>query len=122
MVAAARLDRLAMSNFGFRFALVLLTLPAPILAQPAVASPTGTAAPQVSLHYLGDPGCPDETEFAYEVTARVRRTLQWSKSSGAVQMVVIVREAGDHASGTLEVVQRATEPTRREFTAATCAE
>jgi hypothetical protein len=122
MVAAVRLDRLAMSNFGFRFALVLVTLPAPVLAEPAVTSPTGTAASQVSLHYLGDPGCPEETEFVYEVTARVRRTVQWSKAGAAVQMVVIIRQVGDHASGTLEVVQRGTEPTRREFTAASCAE
>ena len=111
-----------MSNFGFRFALALLVLPARVLAEPAAASPAGTAPQQVSLHYLGDPGCPNETEFVYEVTARVRRTVQWSKPGAAVQIVVIIRQAGDHASGTLEVVQRATEPTRREFTAASCAE
>src|SRR4051812_8691813 len=111
-----------MSNLGFRLALVLVTLPAPVLAQPAAAAPASTAPPQVSLHYLGDPGCPNEVEFVDEVTARVRRTVQWSKSGAAVQMVVIIRRAGDHASGTLEVVQRATEPTRREFTSGSCAE
>jgi hypothetical protein len=111
-----------MSNFGFRAALVLVTLPARLLAEPAAESPAGTAPPQVSLHYLGDSGCPDETEFVSEVTARVRRTVQWSKTGATAQMVVIIRQAGDHASGSLEIVQRATEPTRREFTSASCAE
>ena len=111
-----------MSNLGFRLALVLVTLPARALAQPAAVPSTGTVVPQVTLHYLGDPGCPNETEFVDEVTARVRRTVQWSKAGAAVQMVVIIRQAGDHASGTLEVVQRSTEPTRREFTAGSCAE
>jgi hypothetical protein len=111
-----------MSNLGFRLALVLVTLPVRALAQPTAVPSTGTAVPQVTLHYLGDPGCPNETEFVDEVTARVRRTVQWSKAGAAVQMVVIIRQAGDHASGTLEVVQRSTEPTRREFTAGSCAE
>jgi len=111
-----------MSNFGFRFALVLVTLPARVFAQPAGPPLAGTAPQQVSLHYLGDPGCPNEMEFVDEVTARVRRTVQWSKAGAAVQMVVIIRQVGDHASGTLEVVQRSTEPTRREFTSASCSE
>lgn len=111
-----------MSNLGFRLGLVLVTLPAGVLAQPAVTPTASAGVQQVSLHYLGDPGCPNETEFVNEVTARVRRTVQWSKSSAAMQMVVIIRQAGDHASGTLEVVQRSTEPTRREFTSGSCAE
>lgn len=111
-----------MSNLGFRLALVLVTLPARVLAEPTVVPPAGTAPQQVSLHYLGDPGCPNETDFVGEVTARVRRTVQWSKAGDAVQMVVIIRQAGDHASGTLEVVRRSTEPTRREFTSASCAD
>ncbi len=122
MVAAARLDPLTMSNLGFRLALLLVTLPAGVVAQPA-ASPAAPVLPQqVSLHYLSEPGCPTEAEFVDEVMARVRRPVQWAPPGAAVQMVVIVRHAGEHADGTLEVVQRATEPTRREFSSGSCAE
>ncbi len=126
MVAGARLDPLTMSNLGFRLALLPVTLPVGVVAQPAAvpsSAPTATAAPQqVSLHYLDEPGCPSEAEFVDEVTARVRRPVEWSKSGAAVQMVVIVRHTGEHADGTLEVVQRSTPPTRREFTSGSCAE
>jgi hypothetical protein len=74
------------------------------------------------LHYLGEAGCPDESQFLEEVTARVRRRVEWTKSGALVQLVVIIRPAGDHANGTLEVVQHGTEPTRREFNASSCAE
>src|SRR3954464_1582613 len=131
MVAGARLDPLTMSNLGLRLACLLLTLPTAVVAQPAEApppaapasGPAATAPPQqVSLHYLGEPGCPSEAEFIAEVTARVRLPMQWSAAGAAVQMVVIVRRAGEHANGTVEVVRRSTEPTRREFTANSCAE
>ena len=123
MVAAARSDPLTMSNFGLRLALLLVTVPVRAIAQPAAEPPADAAGPQqVSLHYIGEPECPSEAEFVAQVTARVRRQVHWSSAGAVVQMVVIVRHAGDHANGTLEVVQRATEPTRREFTAASCEE
>lgn len=122
MVAAARLDPFTMSNLSFRLALLLLTLPAGIAAQPAAAPPMTAPPQQVSLHYLGEPDCPSEAEFVAEVTARVRRPVQWSVTGAALQMVVIVRHASEHADGTLEVVQRSTETTRREFTSGSCAE
>lgn len=122
MVAAARPDPWTMSNLGLRLALLLLTLPARAVAQPA-AEPSAAAGPQqVSLHYISESGCPSEAEFVDQVTARVRRPVHWSSAGAVTQLVVIVRHAGDHANGTLEVVQSATEPTRREFTAGSCEE
>jgi hypothetical protein len=122
MVAAPRLDPLTMSNLGFGLvALLLVAIPARVAAEPAAAKPDSVTQ-QVSLHYLGEAGCPSEAEFVEEVTARVRRPVEWTQSGAAVQMVVIVRRAGDRASGTLEVVQRSTEPTRREFNSSSCAE
>lgn len=112
-----------MSNLGLRLALLLATMPLRALAQPAAEPPADAAGPQhVSLHYIGEPECPSEAEFVAQVTARVRRPVHWSSAGAVVHMVVIVRQAGDHANGTLEVVQRATEPTRREFTAGSCEE
>ncbi len=125
MAAAGRLDPLTMSNLGFRLGLIVVALPAQVVAQPAlvpVPVPAAAAPQQVSLHYLGEPGCPSQAEFVDEVTARVRRPVEWSKAGAAVQMVVIVRQGSAQASGTLEVVQQATAPTRREFTSSSCAE
>ncbi|HEX2872570.1 MAG TPA: hypothetical protein VHP33_14975 [Polyangiaceae bacterium] len=127
------------SNLALRLGLLLVTLPAGVLAQPAPDSPEApkseapkSEAPKpeapkpeapalVSLRYTNELGCPSEAEFVDEVSARVRRPVQWTKSDRAIQIVVIVR-AGERATGTLEVTQSATEPTRREFSSSSCAE
>lgn len=106
-----------------------MTLPAGVLAEPAPAAPEASKpeAPKpeapalVSLRYTNELGCPSEAEFVDEVTARVRRPVQWTRSDRAIQIVVVVR-AGERATGTLEVTQSATEPTRREFSSSSCAE
>lgn len=104
-------------------------LPVGVLAQP-VAAPPEAAKPEaakpeapalVALRYTNELGCPSEAEFVDEVSARVRRPVTWTRSEAAVQIVVVVR-AGERASGTLEVTQAATEPTRREFSSSSCAE
>lgn len=129
MVAARRVDPLSLSNLTFRLGLVLVTLPTGALAQPAAAAteapkpeaPKPEAPALVALRYTNELGCPSEAEFVDEVTARVRRPVQWTRSETATQIVVIVR-AGERATGTLEVTQTGAQPTRREFSSSSCAE
>ena len=129
MVAARQVDPLSLSNLGLRLGFVLVTLPTGVLAQPAVPAaeaprpeaPKPEAPALVSLRYTNELGCPSEAEFVDEVTARVRRPVQWTRSDKAIQILVVVR-AGERATGTLQVTQAAAEPTRREFSSSSCAE
>lgn len=82
-----------------------------------------TEAPeQVELSYVGETGCPNETAFSSEVAARIRRPIEWVTENGATRIVVTVAQVDGHATGRLEVVRRAAEPTRREFVGSSCAE
>jgi hypothetical protein len=85
-------------------------------------SAASEAPEQVELSYVGQTGCPTKTAFASEVAARIRRPIEWVTENGTTRIVVTVTELEGHATGRLEVVRRAAEPTRREFAASSCAE
>jgi hypothetical protein len=57
-----------------------------------------------------------------EVVSRVGRPIEWVTSNPDAEIVVTLGQAGGHATGTLEVVKRSAEPTRREFVASSCSE
>jgi hypothetical protein len=87
------------------------------------ASPAATNAPQqVQLQYAAGAGCPSQSAFVNEVGARVRRPIEWVAANPSTLIVVTLGQIDDHATGKLEVTRHATEPTRREFIASTCAE
>jgi hypothetical protein len=77
---------------------------------------------QVELRFNGGPGCPPQATFVHEVAARVRHPVEWVTEHGKTQIVVTIAQAEGHATGTLQVVQGAHEPARREFVASSCAE
>jgi hypothetical protein len=99
-----------------------------LAALPAAAEPAEPAEPdaslpeQVELHFVGSPECPGEANFVREIAARVRRPIEWVAASGALRVAVTVTQGQDHATGTVRIVARDSEPTRREFSADTCAE
>ncbi len=99
----------------------LLLGPAKAAAQPA-APAAYSAPPQVQLKYGAGAGCPSQTAFVNEIGARIRRPIEWVATNPNILIVVTLGQADDHATGKLEVTQRAMEPTRREFIANTCAE
>jgi hypothetical protein len=98
----------------------LLLAPANVSAQPA--PPPYRARQQVQLQYAAGAGCPSQSAFVNEVGARIRRPIEWVASNPTTLIVVTLGQADDHATGKLEVTRHATEPTRREFIASSCAE
>lgn len=99
----------------------LLTLASPAPAQP-VSAESAQVPEQVELDYLSDPGCLSKAQFVAEVTARIRRPVTWVVTNGAVHIELSLSQAEGGATGKLEVSRGAAEPTRREFTAESCAE
>ena len=94
-----------------------------VSATPARAQSAPPSLPeQVELRFRGGPGCPTQANFVHEVAARVRRPVEWVSANAATQITVTVAQTAQHATGTLEVVARAAEPTRREVVASTSAE
>jgi len=94
-------------------------------ALPAHAEPAPSAIPlpqRVELGFVGGSGCPNRGSFVHEVAARVQRPIEWVSADGAVRITVTISQNEDHAEGTLQIVAGGAEPTRREFTAASCAE
>jgi hypothetical protein len=89
----------------------------------AVAGARAEERVAVGLRYSAAATCPNEVEFVDEVNARVRRGVDWNVAVAQIDMRVSLERTDDaRARGTLEVIQPGVEPTRREFTAATCPE
>lgn len=128
MVLGARIDRTRERISGAsRCSRLIAILGAwPLVAAGAVSARAQSAPPsvpeRVELRFNGGAGCPAQSAFVHEVAARVRRPVEWVSESAATQIIVTVTQTADHATGTLQVVTRAAEPTRREFVASTCAE
>lgn len=77
----------------------------------------------VGLRYSAAATCPTDVDFIDEVNARVRRGVDWNVAVAQIDMRVSLERTDDaQARGLLEVIQPGVEPTRREFTAATCPE
>ena len=85
-------------------------------------TPEAVAPEQVTLTYSADPGCPTEAQFVEQILARVRRRVRFAQAPEAIEMVVTLQLGGETAMGKLEVRREPGEPTRREFTGATCRE
>ncbi|RYZ08388.1 MAG: hypothetical protein EOO73_08020 [Myxococcales bacterium] len=99
--------------------LVLLAWGGNAQAQPA--SPE-YAPEQVELDYLSSAGCPSKESFVREVTARIRRPVDWVAADGRVLVALSLSHTEGLATGRLEVARAAAPPTLREFTAQTCGE
>jgi hypothetical protein len=126
MVRPAQPDPSRRSIFVFRLIGAALASGALAFTVPAAAEPTtGTDSVtprQVALRYSDPAGCPGQAQFIDAVNARVRRAIEWDPTATAIQMAVTIESSAERATGKLEVVERGTEPTRREFTASTCEE
>jgi hypothetical protein len=96
----------------------LALFPASAAAQPAAPAPPE----KVELQFASGAGCPSQAAFVSEVGARIRRPIEWVASNPTTLIVVTLQQAGEHATGKLEVTRSTAEPTRREFIAASCAE
>jgi hypothetical protein len=119
MVASVRLDPLSRRMLRFRALLPLLVA---MHASAAESTSGQTEAEHVALRYSGAAGCPSEADFIAQVMARVRRPMRFGSSEGSVRMGVTLSSAGGQSTGKLEVEQATGEPTRRDFTAESCAE
>jgi hypothetical protein len=93
---------------------------APAIAQSAL--PPAVAPEQVLLRYAAGAGCPSQPAFVNEVASRVRRPIEWVTVHPSTEIVITIGQTGDHATGTLEIITRSGEPTRREFVASNCSE
>jgi hypothetical protein len=107
----------------WRLLLALAAVQGSARAQSVTPAPAALTAPeQVELRYLGGPECPGQASFVNDVASRIRRPIEWVSQNPSIQIVIRVAQTGAHATGTLEVVGRSGEPTRREFVGSTCAE
>lgn len=128
MVCDTRVDqtcnRISVALRPFRLGMALgVWLLVGASTMPAQAqAPVPSLPEQVELRFNGGPGCPAQATFVREVAARVRRPVEWVLTNAETQITVTVVQTADHATGTLQVVTRAAEPTQREFVASTCAE
>lgn len=89
---------------------------------PAAEKASTESPAEVTLSYSSDVGCPKRAQFLEEVTARVRRPVRFETPGATVRMVVKLERRGEQALGKLDIVQAPGEPTRREFSAASCDE
>lgn len=109
----------------FRLSLALLTLAGLAPARTFAQSADGAAElgpERVELHYTGGPGCPSEGAFVEELSARVRRPIEWAGAEATTKIVVDFVSSEQRALGNLQVLRKSGEPTQREFVAGTCAE
>lgn len=126
MVRPAQPDPSRRSIFAIRLmgvaaALGVLSFTARAAAEPATDA-ASTTPRRVALRYSDTADCPGQAAFVDAVNARVRRAIEWDQTATAVQMLVTIESTAERVTGKLEVVERGTEPTRREFTAITCEE
>lgn len=119
MVAASRLDPLPRRMLWLAASLPLLSTAVAHADEP---TPEAASSEQVTLTYSADPGCPSEVQFVDQILARVRRPVRFAEAGAAIEMVVTLQLGGETAMGKLEVRREPGEPTRREFTGATCRE
>jgi hypothetical protein len=101
----------------------LTALAAVVLLEAALfAAPARADVEAISLTYRADPGCPDESRFQQEVTARTARA-RWAAPDEAARAFVVTAtaEAGT-VRGTLSISNLDGSSSRREITGDTCGE
>lgn len=87
---------------------------------PAAAQAPATERVHI-VHQAGS-GCPGSAAFHHEVAARVRRPVEWVQEGASTVVRVQLASSPAGATGQLEMTQAGGAPTRRDFSAETCAE